>query len=84
MTTPLDVVNHIQSGALRRPHTALLVGDIVDCVIGTQFLPNQSGDPIHLHSRGRLTQWDRHGNAIVEWPDGTSYSYEAALLRHSI
>jgi len=70
--------------AITRPHTALLVGDIVDCVIGTQFLPNESGDPINLHSGGTLTRWNKHNMAEVTWPDGSSYSYEPALLRHHI
>ena len=62
--------------------TVLMVGDVVSLVIGTQFLPNKTGEPIRLIDRqnGTLTHWDEYENAFVEWPNGESYSYEPALL----
>ena len=63
----------------------LMIGDTVDLVIGTQFLPNQRGSEIRLPNRdhGTLVEWNRYGNAEVVWPDGDQFSYEAALLRKS-
>jgi hypothetical protein len=62
-----------------------MIGDKVDCVIGSQFTPNGSHAPMHLTDRvgGRLVRWDEFGNAVVHWPNGLSFSYEAALLRKS-
>lgn len=61
----------------------LMVGDRVDCVIGSQFLPNQQGAPIHPRGRrdGEVIAWNQYGTADVRWPSGEVYSYESALLR---
>jgi hypothetical protein len=62
----------------------LMVGDKVDLVIGSQFLPNQRGNPIELDGRhdGELVAWNhQYGTAEVKWPDGAQHSYEPALLR---
>lgn len=63
--------------------TVLMVGDTVDLMIGSQFLPNGRGNPIELDGRhgGRLVEWNRHNLAEVVWPDGSQFSYEPALLR---
>lgn len=62
---------------------ALMVGDTVDLVIGREFTPNQMGADITLPGRfgGRLVEWNQYGTAEVLWPDGSQFSYEAALLR---
>lgn len=59
-----------------------MVGDTVDLVVGSKFLPDGRGIPIELESRrgGRLVEWNKYGNAEVLWPNGEQFSYEAALL----
>jgi hypothetical protein len=58
-------------------------GATVDCVIGSQFLPNQEGNAISLPDRvgGTVIRLNEYGTWDVVWPNGETYSYETALLR---
>lgn len=54
----------------------------VDCVIGSGFLPNGVGEPIALFDRrdGVVHGRNEYGTWDVSWPNGETYSYDAALL----